>query len=349
MLQRISEYWSNKNLIMKRASFKVAELNLKNDSEEEQVRTRKIFEELKERVKNGQQLSEHEKDFFCMGVRLSLLNDGQIEDYTCCGNYEFKFLYLIYFHDLKGGSAFYKPQGTSLTRVEPREEQKDLAYLYNEAEEWEKLIQKTNHSEQLLQQLSAETRNELKNLDKQPEFSNNQFARGSFRYDYKKQAILLHSKYIYCMALEIFETYNQEDLILNINGQTIEFNEYSLVHILNRHYSELTKQYSTGKTFHNEDFMPRILSIQLKEILKIIDASKILNGKPIDKIGFQMKGIDYLLWSSEETKSLKGQGNIKYRRLNTFYPVTDDVEIEKIKTENVLKKISDEISVYVPK
>ena len=64
MLQRISEYWSNKNLIMKRASFKVAELNLKNDSEEEQVRTRKIFEELKERVKNGQHLSEHEKVFF---------------------------------------------------------------------------------------------------------------------------------------------------------------------------------------------------------------------------------------------------------------------------------------------
>ena len=333
---------------MQQISFDINQLTLLDNSDEEQVRTRKIFEILKQRAIRGEFFSEHEKEFFCTGVRLSLLNDGKIEDYSCCDNPKFKFLYLVYFHDLTGGTAYFKPKQTQLYKVDSSEAQHDLEYLYCKADEWETIIQKNNHSEQLLQQISTETRTELKNLDNQPEIVNDQFAKGSFRYLFKKRAILLQSKYIYCIALEIFEALNHSDLILEINAQVIEFNEYSLIHILNRHYSEMTKQYSSNKSFHNEDFIPRILSVQIRDILRDIDNSKVLASKSINKIAFQFHNVDYLLWTSEEIKSVKGKGNLKYRRLNTFYPVSDKNELEKLKTECILTNISNTISVYVP-
>lgn len=330
-------------------TFKIDELRFKNDSEAEQLRTRKIFEVLKAKAINKEVLTEHEKEFFCMAVKISQIDDGVWEDYTCCDNYKFKFLYLTYLNDLTGGSAYYKVKGIDIYKVEPIEAQADLNYLYGKSDEWNLTIQKTNHSQQMLQQISTETRTELKNLSNLQEVLSGYWRKGSFVYIFKERAILLHSKYIYCIALEIFETLKPADLILEINAIQIEFNEYSLIHILNRHYAQITKQYDTRKTFHNEDFKPRILSIQLKEILKDIDSSKLLQGKPIDKIGFQQNGTDYLIWTNEKVKSVKGQGNVEYRRLDTFYPVSDEAEKNKLIATCELKRISNTLSVYVPK
>lgn len=128
-------------------TFDINELTLSDNSGEEQMRTRKIFDTLKQKAISGDFLTEHEKEFFCTGVKLSLLNDGKIEDYPCCDNPKFKFLYLVYFHDLTGGKGFYKPKGTAIIKVEPTEAQLDLEYLYAKADEWETTIQKVNHSD----------------------------------------------------------------------------------------------------------------------------------------------------------------------------------------------------------
>lgn len=325
------------------------ELNLRNDSDMEQVRTRKIFEALKEKAMKRETLSEYEKEFFCLHVKVSLLNDGNIEDYVCCDNYIFKFLYLAYFRDLTGRSAFYKYKGTTIYKVEPSEVQQDLNYLHGKSEEWDIIVQKTKHTDQLLQQLTIETRNEIKHLDHQPEFYNDRNAKGSFKYIFKRKSIILHSKYIYCIALEIFEALKPDDLILNINSTVIEFNEYSLVHILNRHFASTIKQYDTKKSFHNMDFKPRILSVQLKVILFEIDKSELLATKTIDKIGFQFNGTDYLLWTSEKTKSVRGKGNIFYRRIDSFYPVLDMEEKNKLVANYNLIKLSESLSAYVAK
>lgn len=329
--------------------FQIDELRLKNDSEAEQIRTRNIFEVLKAKAIKQETLTEHEKEFFCMTVKNSHLNDGVWEDYSCCENYKFKSIYLAYFHNLTGASAYHKVKGVGVYKVDTKEAQTDLQYLYDKSDEWKLIIQKTNHSDQLLQQISAETRYELKNLSNLPEILNGDWRKGSFVYIFKERAILLHSKYIYCIALEIFETLKAADLILELNSIQIEFNEYSLFHILNRHYAQITKQYDTGKTFHNEDFKPRILSVQLKEILHDIDSSKVLQGQAIDKIGFQKNGIHYLIWTSEKIKSVKGQGNVSFRRLDTFYHVSDEAEKNKIIATCDLKKITDTLSVYLPK
>jgi len=330
-------------------AFQIDVLQLRNDSEAEQIRTRQIFEVLKTKATKQETLTEHEKEFFCMAVKISHLDDGVWEDYTCCDNYKFKSIYLAYFQDLTGGSAYYKVKGVGVYKVELKERQTDLQYLYDKSDEWKLIIQKTNHSDQLLQQISVETRNELKNLSNLPEVLNGYWRGGSYVYIFKERAILLHSKYIYCIALEIFETLKNADLILELNSIQIEFNEYSLFHILNRHYAQITKQYDTGKTFHNEDFKPRILSVQLKNILHDIDNSKVLQDKAVDKIGFQQNGIDYLVWTSEKIKSIKGQGKVSYRRLDTFYPVSDEAEKNKLIATCDLQKITNTLSAYVPK
>lgn len=330
-------------------AFQIGELQLKNDSEEEQIRSRQIFEVLKAKAIKQESLTEHEKEFFCMAVKISHLEDGVWEDYACCDNYKFKSIYLAYFHDLTGGSVYKKVKGRSVYKVEPEEAQTDLQYLYDKSEEWKLIIQKTNHNDQLLQQISAETRYEMKNLTNLPEVLNGYWRKGSFVYIFKERAILLHSKYLYCIALVIFDRLKPEDLVLEINSIQIEFNEYSLLHILNRHFAQIAKQYDTGKTFHNEDFKPRILSVQLKEILHEIDSSKVLKGLSIDKIGFKKNGIDYLIWTSVRIKSIKGQGIVSYRRLETFYPVSDKAEKNKLNATCELQKINDTLSVYVPK
>jgi hypothetical protein len=322
---------------------------MKDDTIAEQVRTRKIFEVLKAKAIKQEILTEQEKDFFCLGLKLSSLNDGVWEDYSCCDNYKFKNLYLTYFRDLTGGTAFLKVSGMTVYKVEANEAQQDLQYLYDKSDEWDLVIQKPNHNGQLLQQISAETRNDLKNLSNLPEFNNDPFIKGSFKYIFKKRAILLQSKYIYCIALEIFENLKPADLLLEINSIQIEFNEFSLVHILNRHFAEIAKQFITNKSFHNEDFKPRILSVQLKEILHDIDCSKLLVGKSIAKIGFQQNGIDYIIYTSEKEKSVKGnKGNIIYRRLDTFFPVTETTEYNNLISTSKLITINQTLSVYVP-
>jgi len=326
--------------------FKIEELQLEDDSPLEQQRVRKIFEVLKTKAIRQDVLTEYEKDFFCSLVMISRLDDGVLDDYACCDNYKFKHIYLTYFKDLTGGIPYYKLKGTNICKVELIEAQADLQYLYEESDKWKSTIQKSNHKTELLQQISSETRNELKKFSNLPEVINGFWRKGSFLYLFKERSILLESKFNYCIALEIFATLKPSDLILEINSTQIEFNEYSLIHVLNRHYSQIRKQYSTGKTFHNKDFKPRILGAQLKEIVKSIDNSNLLQSKNIDKIRFQKNGVDYLIWTSEKTKSVKGRGNIIYRRVDTFYPVA---EKDKLITSCDLQKIDDTLSVYVPK
>ena len=92
--------------------YNVSELNLNNASEEEQIRTRTIFEDLREKAKNNELLLEREKDFLCMCLKISDWNDGKREDFLACENelfpklknhlrqMEFNFLQVLKLHNL---------------------------------------------------------------------------------------------------------------------------------------------------------------------------------------------------------------------------------------------------------
>lgn len=328
-------------------AYQISELkiNPNADFDSEQIRTRRIFLALKIKAIANDYLTEHEKEFFYGGVKYSLLDDGKIEDYECCDNPKFKFIYLTHARDING---FKKNKVTKPIRnfeyiVKRKEIKKDLYYLTKKAREW-KMIVKTNfHKEVLLQHSVKETREDLKELRKLPKYKNNIQGIHTPSYIAKENSILLNSKWLYCVALEIFESLDSSDFISEINGIKIEFNEYSLIHIVNRHFAKILKQYDTKKSFHYDLFKPRILSTQIKEIITFIDSSTLLKDKAIDKIAFQIDGIDYIIYTSEKVR-----GNAIYRRLNTFFPV-DNINDKNILIENYnLESLNERFSVYVP-
>jgi len=324
-----------------KSTFQISELDFKGDTTAEQNRTRRIFETLRTKARQNEYLSEHEKEFFCQGLVLSLHNDGKLEDYICCDNRKFKFLYLVHYHDLSGASPVYKPNKLLLkvTQIGNEEKQEDLKYLYSKSNEWKEVINRLNHREVLLQEVSKETRIEL---------SNNLSRPSAFSEKEIEQQILLKSKFLYCIALKLFEKIGREDLILELDGQKIEINEYSIIHILNRHFAAKTIYYDTKKSFHNEDFEPQILNKQLKEILYQIDISKTYEGLSLDNIAFQYKETDYQIWTGIKKKHAQGK-EIEFRRLNTFYPITDVDEKSKLYQSRQAIKITENIQVYIPK
>jgi len=324
--------------------YNIDELDLKDNSPREQERTRIIFEDLKEKALNREELTEHEKDFFCKGIRLSNRNDGKIEDYECCSNFRFKITYLAYFQDLSGEGSYHKFKGTSLYRPSKKEIDNDINYLKKAASNWKDVIEKTNHSDELLKQISKETRDELKNLNDQTDTL--LFKKQKQKYKLDKRAILLQSKYIYCMALQIFEMFDSDDFVLSLNGESIEITEYSIIHILNRHYSKITKPFS-DKSFHIEDFEPKLLNKQLKEIFNIIDESEVYNDEPINKIAFRYKKVDYLIYVNQRTKQISGRGNVIYNRLETFFPVEKQEEKNDLSQNYILERINEDLSVYL--
>ena len=82
-------------------AFQTDELRMKDDTNAEQIRTRKIFEVLKEKAIKQEELTEQEKNFFCLGVKLSSRSDGTWEDFPCCDNYKFKAIYLEKYTNLE--------------------------------------------------------------------------------------------------------------------------------------------------------------------------------------------------------------------------------------------------------
>ncbi|GGH64767.1 hypothetical protein [Phaeocystidibacter marisrubri] len=325
--------------------YQIEDLQMKNDSQEEQFRTRAIFEDLFKMAKEGKPISAHERNYVYSCLKISLVHTEDPDTLDFLNDAKFKSYYLSYFHDITGGSKYYKPHKTEVVQISPEEARKDLAYLIREADKWYEVIQKTNHSNQLLQQCSKQCREDIQSLDDLPEIKNDLFAKGRFYYRYKKWAILLQSKHLFHIAEEILEKSGSSFVNFTLCNQDIEMNEYSIIHILNRHYSKITKQYETGKSYHNEDFYPRQLDLKIQEVFD--QYSTVCNDvKSIDWITFELNEVYYSIWTGTKTKQVKGTGNVTYRRLNTFYPVTKDSELNKIKEREKIV-ISPTLNLYI--
>lgn len=146
---------------------------------------------------------------------------------------------------------------------------------------------------------------------------------------------------------EVFEAFDSTDFVLHLNNNDIEIKEYSVIHIRNLHYARTTKKHHLNKSYHNQDFNPRLLNLQLKPIFDKIDQSGKYNGESLHKIAFRYLNVDYLIWTDVRTKQVRGKGNIPYRRLNTFYPVEDPGALQDLSKNYDLQIIDQELSVSV--
>jgi len=152
------------------------------------------------------------------------------------------------------------------------------------------------------------------------------------------------TKYAYLVCLEIIETLNEFPYKFKINSKSIEFDEFSLIHIIIRQYAELTKQYETGKSYHNVDFHPRQLALDLESIFHMIEA--VIPIENLNNIVFEYKNQIYEIWINERNKSKKGVGNVKVLRLETFYPIQDKDRLKYILETFTSHYINDDLEYY---
>jgi hypothetical protein len=145
------------------------------------------------------------------------------------------------------------------------------------------------------------------------------------------------------MMLKHIDRHGKE-IIIQFGNKSIEFNQYSLVHIYFKHYGKIIKQTELEKSFHKNDIDYLNIGIQLKDILERINSLNIKQDTKQDII-FKYKKRLYCVWiSTEKIKSIKGiSGMIRYFRINTFYPIENKQILKKCEKLDEIR-IDDELS-----
>lgn len=183
--------------------------------------------------------------------------------------------------------------------------------------------------------------------------------------DYKLNSdytmFILYTKFIYLLCSKIKEIFEIEKPYhtMIINKQKIRFTEMSLVHILIRHYSPLSKisQKNILKSNHKDDIPTEEIHLQLENIFKNIEDSDIIrdniyfkewdiNKKPLNEdITFQFKGQIYRVWISLNlNKSERGQ--IAFKEIETFHPLDDAEDLKKLKSNYTKLRINENLYFY---
>lgn len=328
--------------------FSPDELEFKEDSFAEQVRTRKIFEELKKRAIAGKSLLEREKRFLCFGLKISYIEkDGKPEDFKFCDDFIFRELYLTYFHNNLSG-PFHKAKRGKIVEVTQKEQIQDFKKLQAFSNKWQKEIEKTNHKDQVLQELASETRKDLKELDKKYPRIVRRFRKQQDKYRLQKDKIIMQSKFIYHLTKSVIEDYDKSEFEIPFSGQTVELTIYSFVHIISRHYSEHIKD-KLDKTYHYDHFYPKELHLDLRNILKEIDKLNRIDINNTDNIIFEYKNVVYHLWIQKKIKQVKGKGNVSFNRIQSFYPIYDKDKISAIESDYEKVELNENLKVYIEK
>lgn len=325
--------------------FSTDELDFKDGSENEQIRTRKIFEELKQRGINDKKLLEREKDFLCLSLKLSLeKEDGKPEEFEFCKDFIFRELYLTYFHN-NLSEPFFKAKKGKLVEVTHYEKVKDLKNLQIFSDKWQKVIEISNHKDQILLELTIETKRDLKELDIRFPRLVRKFRKQQDAYKLQKDKIILHSKFIYHLTKSVMEDYDKEQFKIPFSKQTIELTAYSYIHITSRHYAERIKD-KPEKSFHYKNFYPKELHIDLKIILTEIDKLGLIDLNKTDNIIFQYDEVIYQLWIQKRTKQIKGEGNVIFNRIQSFYPIYNEEKITSINSDYKKSKINESLELF---
>lgn len=261
-----------------------------------------------------------------------------VDDFPTLSDFVFKSLYILYHDDLDGQYAIQDAFGM----ISLDKKKGDVRRLNKFFHEWKQVVLKSNHNEVLLNEVTTEARRELKLLKKI--FKNNQV---DYReINQKEKSIVLHSKYLYLTVKEFFEENEGRPIIANYNDYEIEINTRSLTHIMFRHYAGSVKQFDTNKSFHFDTGLDhKAIPFVLKNILETISSSMVLKMEPVTYIAFRHRGNLYAIWIQEAEKSVKGK-QVKFNRLETYYPIHDKDELTRIQAERQEKEISADLSVF---
>lgn len=307
---------------------------------EDVARSEHVFLDLLERAKQND-LSYTESRYFCTILKHTYVNYGIPQDFDVCQEHIFNDLYRIFYKDFHGITELKDKWGNILSVEQKRDGLKQLDAYY---EEWQKFLESKN-SDDFTKEVAKETRNEIKSLSRTPLFYLSGVFYKSNLFKSKHKATFLRSRYLRNMMFEHIDRYGEE-IIIHFDHRSIKFNLYSLVHIYFRHYAQIIKQTELEKSFHNDDIHFSHIGLQLKEILEKIDEFKIKHNND-RSIVFKYKRRLYCVWvSPEKLKSIKGSAGMKkYFRIDTFYPVENQKELEKCSKMDEIK-IDEELYLF---
>jgi hypothetical protein len=260
-------------------------------------------------------------------------------------HYIFLTLFLAYYGDLDGQAGvikFNRDRNFRLvpTRVVSIEEKKeDVIRLREYYTAWAKNFATNKHRDQLLNIVIDEIRKDLVIID-------SEFGEGDIdaaTHEYKTRGTILLSKYLYLRVKRIFEDLGGVDVTINFNGTSIVITPWSMIHILNRHYAKAGKHYDSEKSFHGDGSLRFFEDPEeLKKILELLGNSEDTKLADPQYIPFKLNGVIYAV----HTKKLKGT-KTPLNRLQTFYPVEDPTERNKIVSEYCEVPVAENLIGYV--
>lgn len=293
-----------------------------------------IIEKLHEKLDNGDPLILSEEDFICNFLeKLSYSPDGSnpdafdIKNCGGCQNYYFRNIYLPYNNNLEGHNMSRNAFG-EIPRVQKL---KDVAYLNFEYLRILNIVNGPKPTDILIDYLVIEIKHQLKAIRKYCKKTN----LGYFRQLYEEKSIILHSWFAYLLSKEFFENLGSNKIILTFSGNTILIDGFCYIHILSRHFAGHIKGFQT-KSYHLD-----IKNIKYKEIPSFLEmvvntffnsaAAGYFNGQSISLI---FENVYYVLYF-RPILSLGATAPVL--RLQTFFPVVDQLGIQKL---DILNKIS---------
>jgi hypothetical protein len=286
-----------------------------------------FLESLDQKMRRKQTLLLDEQEFLCKCASYEYQ-----KTLSFCDDLRFKRLFLKHFDStLKGYS------------LENHEEVDLNVFLCN----WEELMKKENHTENLLNVLAVETRSELKKILPNFNLFDKIFRRKEYRA--RQHEIIGYSKFAFIKIKSIFSGIGNRKVETTLNGVNIEIDEFSLSHIYMRHYAEQVRPYETDdKSYFSPEIEIETVPFVIKEIIDSIEASGVYAKDELNNINIKYKNRDYKIYCKKVTKQVRGIGNIEVNRVNTFYPIELKQDIDKLKDYD-LNKINNQLSVYLKK
>ncbi len=240
----------------------------------------------------------------------------------------------------------------------------DLNDLEDYFKEWEENVIKNDNlikdNNKLKDAIKREAKIQIKDYSNDLR-EKNQILNTDYNLNSDYTMFVLYSKYIYLLCSRIKEIFESEKLYhpMIIANNEIRFTEKSLVHILIRHYSPLSKisKENIFKSNHKDDFPPEQIHLQLENIFKNIEDSEIIrnniyfkdwdiNKKPLNEdITFQFKGQIFRVWISLNLNK-SGSGQIAFNEIETFHPLDDPEDLKKLKLNYTKLRINENLYFY---
>lgn len=286
-----------------------------------------VFENLGNKVFADEKITLAEEQFVCGLIEtLKDKNDQiahDIRNYKSCQNYRFRNRYLLYFNDLNG----YKPVVNSKGEMSKESKAIDVAFLEDEYQKWSELIQNKTTGNEIINYVAQETKQQIKELEAYCEG----LMIGANRKEYLQKSLTLHGKYIFILVSEFYQELGKKEIIIELNNKKVLINGFTYIHTLFRHFAEGIKEHQLTKSYHFDQ------SVGFKTIPNLLSEA-ILGYKSLtESIDFDYNNINftfnkkvYAIWFRPFSKYEKKVGKVEYLRVQTFYPIGLQRDLEKL-------------------